>query len=160
MTDWQTPRGFFDHLDSVCHFAVDAAANESNHLLPSWYGPNSPLGEDALTVPKWLSPAWCNPPYGSGIEKWLDKFVEQRGLGNIIVALLPARVETRWWYEKVINQRVDVMMLVGRVPFEHPTLKKKTQPDHASALLIYGPENTGRVTWVDWKRAFAEKENK
>lgn len=148
--EWQTPRGLFDRLNAACGFQVDAAANESNHLLDNYYGPGSPLGDDALAVVKWLSPAFCNPPYGEGMEKWLDKFIEQAKLGVTTVALLPARISTRWWYEKVVPFS-DIIFLVGRVPFIDPNRTKPSQPDHPSALCFYTPLPTGRVSWLDWK---------
>lgn len=148
--EWQTPRGLFDRLDAACGFKVDAAANEANHLLDNYYGPGSPLGEDALAVLKWLSPAFCNPPYGEGMERWLEKFIEQAKLGVTTVAVLPARISTRWWYSKVVPF-ADIIFLVGRVPFIDPNRTKPSQPDHPSALCFYTPLPTGRVSWMDWK---------
>lgn len=171
-------------------FKVDAAADSANHLVDQWYGPGSSLGEDALAVPKWLSPAWCNPPYGKGIEAWLDKFVEQAELGNQVVALLPARVETQWWRKYVVDSKADILFLIGRVPFGRPCSAcsgtatvhgwvltndegtqtspyasgpcpkcdaegitfRGTQPDHASALIMYFPGMSGIVTWIDWRK--------
>lgn len=154
--EWQTPRGLFDRLDAACGFKVDAAANEANHLLDAYYGPGSQLGEDALAVPKWLSPAFCNPPYGEGMEKWLEKFIEQAKLGVTTVAVLPARISTRWWYEKVVPF-ADIIFLVGRIPFIDPNRTKPSQPDHPSALCFYTPLPTGRVSWMDWKTKYAPK---
>jgi phage N-6-adenine-methyltransferase len=149
--DWQTPPLLFNALHYTCNFKVDAAASGENHLVEDWYGPGSPLGEDALAVEKWLSPAWCNPPYGKGIERWLDKFIEESTIHHgKVVALLPARVETRWWYEKVVPW-CDIIFLVGRVPFLLPGREKPSQPDHASALCIYEPTSSGKVSWIDWK---------
>ena len=153
MTDWGTPKVLFDPLNELLQFKVDAAADSSNHLLPEWYGPGSLLGEDALDVPIWLSPAWCNPPYGRGIERWLKKFIEQKELGNRVVALVPARTEVRWWYDYVVPE-ANIIFLVGRVPFVDPARTKPTQPDHGSALLTYEPGSGQNITWIDWKARF------
>lgn len=151
-TAWQTPAALFDRLsEAVGGFAVDAAANEENHLVDTWYGPGSPVAEDALSVPEWLNPAWCNPPYGKGLQSWILKFVEQGNLGVSVVALLPAYVEDRWWYEGVVKPGADVLFLVGRVPFERPGLVKASRPRHASAIVIYGPTAMGKVGWLDWR---------
>lgn len=149
-TSWQTPLSLFNRLNGDAHFLVDAAASEANHLVPKWYGPGSSLGEDALSINKWLSPAFCNPPYGRGMGRWLDKFIEQAALGTTIVALLPARVEARWWYEKVV-QHADILFLVGRVPYIRPDRTKPSQPDHPSAVCLYHSLPTRRVSWLDWK---------
>lgn len=155
MTNWQTPSILFDPLNRACEFAVDAAADGVNTLCDKFYGPGSSISEDALTVPRWLSPAWCNPPYGRGIERWLDKFIEQLQLGNSVVALLPANTEVRWWYEKVVPYS-SIIFLVGRVPFHDPGRTRPTQPDHGSALCFYTPADAlnRRVEWLDWKERF------
>ena len=149
-TDWQTPKVLWEKIKGV-GFNVDAAADSNNHLCDSWYGPGSALGEDALLVDQWLSPAFCNPPYGRGIEQWLDKFIEQSRLGAQIMALLPANIEARWWFEKVIEQHCDIFFLVGRVPFVDPTRTKPSQPNHGSALVLYEDITRGRIEWLDWK---------
>jgi phage N-6-adenine-methyltransferase len=148
-TDWQTPPALFLPLHLQVVFKVDAAADQSNHLLPVWYGPGG-TAEDALGVADWLSPAFCNPPYGSDIERWLDKFIEQVNRGHEVVALLPARVDTRWWFEKVV-QHADIMFLVGRVPFIGPDRLKPSQPDHGSTLCCYSPFANRRVGWKEWR---------
>ena len=132
-------------------FAVDAAADHTNHLCPSWYGPGG-VYEDALSVPEWLSPAFCNPPYGKGIDKWLEKFIEQTSLGVTTVALLPARTESRWWAEGIIG-KAEIIFLTGRVPFWKPGLDKPSQPDHPSAVCIYSPLGpSAQPRWLDWRR--------
>lgn len=182
-TEWQTPKALFKHLDTAAGgFAVDAAANKQNALIERYYGPGSPLGEDALAIPEWLSPAWCNPPYGKGITKWVDKFLEQGQLGVSTVALLPAYTDRHWWYEKIVQPGADIIFLVGRVQFERPckacsgTGKSMfastpptpaegscaacnatgsvpgTQPYNASAIVVFGPTAAGRTGWLDWRK--------
>lgn len=149
-TDWQTPKGLFEKLDKIAGgFKVDAAANGENHLCPVWYGPDSPTATDALAVEKWLSPAFCNPPYGKGIERWLEKFNEQKELGQTVIALLPARVETQWWANLVVPN-CDILFLIGRVPFGRPG-GGKSQPDHASAVCVFEPSSIGRIGWWNWR---------
>jgi hypothetical protein len=109
---------------AVGGFAVDAAADQYNHLCETWYGPGSEH-EDALAVKTWASPAWCNPPYTrDGITDWLKKFREQGYAGVNVVALIPASVETEWWYEHVAaaveSGAADLIFLKGRVMFQRP----------------------------------------
>lgn len=160
MTNWQTPRILYDELDRcVGGFAVDSAADHSNHLHPDYYGPGSRLGEDALALDRWLSPAFCNPPYGKGLDKWVQKFIEQAKLGNTVVALLPANTEVRWWFEYVV-QHSSIIFLVGRVPYINPERAKPTQPDHASAVCLFEPNLVGgNVCWLDWKARIAARGN-
>jgi phage N-6-adenine-methyltransferase len=150
-TSWRTPKPLFHFLHHIYHFEVDAAADGDNHLLPFWYGPGG-MDEDALTVESWASPAWCNPPYGKGIDRWLEKFVEQSSQhSNTIVALLPARTETLWWAKGIVPY-ADIIFLTGRVPFVGPHKGKKSQPDHPSAICIYSPLSGGSTKWWDWRK--------
>lgn len=124
--NWKTPPKLFNLINTaVGGFKVDAAADQFNHLLPHWYGPGSPLAEDALDpFFQWLSPAWCNPPYGKGLEKWLKQFEAQGASGVGVVALIPASVETGWWHDWVAKGleggSCDVIFLKGRVNFLKP----------------------------------------
>lgn len=179
-TDWRTPRGLFDPLDKlVGGFAVDAAGDKDTSLCERWYGPGSDLGEDALAIEEWLSPAWCNPPYGKGLEQWLDKFHEQSLRDVVVVALLPAYTDRRWWFEKVVKSGADIIFLVGRVPFERECPEcygvgpvtcgtcqgskldpKPSRPNHGSALVLYSPTQQGSVGWVDWRKQYKVEETK
>lgn len=170
-TGWRTPKRLFNKLDrSIGGFAVDAAADSTNHLVPAWYGEGG-VYPDALLVERWLSPAWCNPPYGKGLQSYLDKILEQLEMGCTIMALLPAYTERKWWFEKVVPY-ADILFLVGRVPFERPCAgcggtgraeesecgscnatgvdNKKSQPRDPSAICIFTPGATGRVGWLEW----------
>ena len=152
-TKWRTPSGLYEGLNKVVGgFAVDAAADETDHLSEVWYGPGG-IHEDALEVPVWASPSFCNPPYLSGKawEQWLEKFVEQAGLGMDIVALLPAKTGTEWWYKYVVMPRCNIFFLKGRVPFELSGMTKPSAPNHDSAVVHYGSQSSGMVTWIDWK---------
>ena len=153
-TSWQTPAGLFNYLDMIYGFNVDAAADQKSKKHYTYYGPGSEFGEDALAVERWMSPAFCNPPYGKGIEKWLEKFVEQSSQRSVTtVALLPARTESRWWAKGIVPY-ASVIFLTGRVPFVGPDQAsgKKPQPDHPSALCIYQPLPPAAPRWWDWRK--------
>ncbi len=156
--NWQTPKVIYDKLNAAAGgFLLDAAAEASNALAPNYYGPGSPLAEDALGVPLWLSPAFCNPPYlkGKRWDAWMEKFVEQGKLGVKVVTILPAKVGTEWWSKYVVDAHADIMFFVGRLPFTQPGMEKPSQPNHDSALVIYGPLTQGKVSWLHWKSVVA-----
>ncbi len=74
--DHETPDDLFDQLNAEFHFGLDAAANEANHKCERWLGPGG-LVPDALSGVRWShyaegKPIWLNPPYGRGIEAWLE----------------------------------------------------------------------------------------
>jgi phage N-6-adenine-methyltransferase len=81
----------------------DLAANESNHVVPWWFGPGSQFGEDSLTIP-WTEKAggllWLNPPFGR-IAEFAAKCKAEARLGAKIIMLIPASVSTNWFAEHV-----------------------------------------------------------
>ncbi len=61
---------------------------------------------------------FCNPPYGKEVPKWVHKAYESvREPGTVVVMLLPARTDTRWFQEWIYH-RAEVRFLCGRVKFE------------------------------------------
>jgi site-specific DNA-methyltransferase (adenine-specific) len=57
---------------------------------------------------------FMNPPYGRHIGKWVQKAATAEAL---VVCLLPARTDTRWWHDFVARPGVFVVFLKGRLRF-------------------------------------------
>jgi hypothetical protein len=56
-------------------------------------------------VQPWTGRVWCNPPYGREIGQWVAKAVGSTVVvptAELVVMLLPARTDTRWWHSYVI----------------------------------------------------------
>lgn len=143
-TEWGTPQNLFDYLDLDFHFNLDVCATANNAKCKAFYSPE----QDGLIQPWLESRCWCNPPYGRGSGGWLGKCV-----GNDVVALLPARTETKRF--KIVWEHADAICFIsGRLTFEgadHPA-------PFPSALAVFGfedveywehLENLGHV--VRWK---------
>jgi phage N-6-adenine-methyltransferase len=112
-----TPQALFDELDNQWEFILDAAADETNHKCPRWYGPGGEV-EDALSV-AWPidGPIWLNPPYSRGLQrKFVEKAIECSQSGGCVVALLPADTSTRLFHE-LIYGKYEVTFLKGRLKF-------------------------------------------
>lgn len=59
---------------------------------------------------------WLNPPYGRQVGRWVEKaYRESRSPGTVVVCLLPARTDTRWFHDYC--KRGEVEFLRGRVCF-------------------------------------------
>jgi site-specific DNA-methyltransferase (adenine-specific) len=61
-----------------------------------------------------------NPPYGrEQTNKWVQKaYEESRKKNCIVVALLPARTDTRWFHEYIYNKKgVTITFIKGRLKF-------------------------------------------
>lgn len=90
--------------------------------------------DDGLTQP-WTGTVWCNPPYGLGINLWLERLADH-GDG---IALVHARSNTRWFRE-ALARATAVCFIAGGVRFASD--RSGTQPPGGSpmpcVLLAYG----------------------
>jgi len=62
---------------------------------------------------------WCNPPY-SDITSWVRKAHEEVSSGRceVVVMLVPARTDTRWFHDWCYNKRgVEIEFVKGRLKF-------------------------------------------
>lgn len=111
--DWPTPRELFETLKAEFHFTLDAAASHTNTKVPSNYYTN----EDNGLVQPWTGTVWCNPPYGRGIGKWIEKAIQSANEGATVALLVPARTDSVW-FQQLLRQNPEVRFLAGRVTFE------------------------------------------
>jgi phage N-6-adenine-methyltransferase len=126
---WETPQVLFDKLNAKYHFTLDVCATVENAKCPHFFSPN----EDGLKQ-VWTGRCWMNPPYGKEISKWVEKAYQESGSGALVVALLPARTDTRWFHKFIYNQNgVTTHFVKGRVRFAH---SKHTAP-FPSLLVVF-----------------------
>lgn len=59
---------------------------------------------------------FCNPPYGRELPKWVKKSYEESKKGALVVMLLPARTDTRWFHDYIYG-KADIRFLKGRLKF-------------------------------------------
>lgn len=57
-----------------------------------------------------------NPPYGRVISDWIRKAYEESLKGALVVALIPARTDTRYWHEYVMRAK-EIRLVKGRLKF-------------------------------------------
>lgn len=93
--------------------------------------------EDGLAC-DWSGRVWLNPPFGKYAEDWLRKLVAH---GNGI-ALVPARTETRYWFELIWPHAAGVLFMRGRPHFHRPDGTRASANSGAPiALIAYGTPN-------------------
>jgi phage N-6-adenine-methyltransferase len=123
--EWETPNELFFALDPIYRFSLDVAASKSNAKIENYY-----TEADNGLEKEWKGRIWCNPPYGKGVGKWLEKCRREIEIGNCDVAvfLLPARTDTKWFHEYVWDKvshhprtGVQLQLLAGRLRFEGAT---------------------------------------
>lgn len=111
--DWETPQDFFDKLNTEFHFTLDVCANNQNTKVPNhWFG----VEQNALSQDWSPFICWMNPPYGREIVDWVRKASQEVQKGALVVALLPARTDTRWWWD-YIQDKQEVRFIKGRLRF-------------------------------------------
>lgn len=109
--EWETPQDFFDSLNTKYHFDLDVCATPENAKCRRYYTQE----QDGLKQP-WCGVCWCNPPYGRGIGKWVEKASYEATVGNTVVMLLPARTDTKWFHQ-YIYKKAEISFLAGRLKF-------------------------------------------
>ena len=132
-SDWRTPRALFDLLDREFAFDTDAAANADNALCRTFYGPGSPVRQNALTAAPWKGRCFLNPPYGKVIGEWTRKAWLTCVMGTpLVVALLPARTDTLWFYNSCVRHATEIRFIRGRIRFS-----EQGSAPFPSAIVIF-----------------------
>jgi phage N-6-adenine-methyltransferase len=127
--EWETPGEFFDAINRAFHFDLDVCATRANAKCERYYTKE----EDGLSR-AWRGVCWMNPPYGREISLWVRKAYESSlEEGTVVVCLLPARTDTRWWHEYVIAHAKCVVFIRGRLRFSG-----KGPAPFPSALVVFG----------------------
>lgn len=133
--EWETPRTLFDHLHRHLGFTMDAAASDTNKLLPRYY-----TKENSSLDHTWRwDRVWLNPPYSKKAAP--ARFVKKMAVEALAgVALLPARTETALWHNWVYPYAVGIFFFRGRLKFENPFVEteKPSPAPFPSALAFYG----------------------
>jgi site-specific DNA-methyltransferase (adenine-specific) len=130
--DWSTPQELFDALTAEFGpFTLDPASTHENTKCARHFT----IQEDGLSQ-DWGGAGeriWLNPPYGREIGRWLKLAVGAAMKGALVVALLPARPDTVWWWRYVL--RGQIRYLKGRLKFGG----SKTSAPFPSAVVIFRP---------------------
>ena len=115
--EWETPQDLFDGLNTEFHFTLDPCATEENAKCKKFY-----TKKDDGLFKSWRGESvFMNPPYGREIDKWVKKACAESGGANIIVALIPARTDTRYWHDYIFGSDVEIRFIKGRLKFINRT---------------------------------------
>lgn len=108
----ETPQEFFDKLNEEFSFDIDVCASSENAKCDIFFTKE----QDALAQ-RWKGICWCNPPYGREVGKWVKKaYISSKQSNCIVVMLLPARTDTKWFHEYIYNQ-AEIRFIKGRLKF-------------------------------------------
>lgn len=110
--EWETPKWLFDELDNEFHFNLDPCASRGNAKCERYFTKE----DDGLTQ-DWEGIVFVNSPYGRAIGNWVRKAYTSAAVARTatVVCLIPARTDTRWWWEFV--SKGEVRFIKGRLKF-------------------------------------------
>lgn len=111
--EWSTPPAFVEAMAAEFGpFDLDVCCRPETAKAARFYT----KADDGLSRP-WVGRVWLNPPY-SKPRPWLEKAASEvaAGRATVVVALLPASVDTRWFHEAVLG-RAELRFVRGRVRF-------------------------------------------
>jgi phage N-6-adenine-methyltransferase len=102
----------FSQLDREFAFTLDACTTAENNKSERFFSPY----DNGLSQ-RWEGRVWCNPRYGRAVGQWVKKAWQAAlsGEAELVVCLLPARVDTAWWHD--FRARGEVRFLRGRLRF-------------------------------------------
>ena len=127
--DWETPLPFFKMLNDFYKFTLDACATSHTAKCKKFFTKE----DDALSKDWKGHSVFMNPPYGSGIGKWVEKaYLESKKPSTLVVCLLPARTDTRWWHDWCTKASV-VLIVKGRLRFSNA----KASCPFPSAVVVF-----------------------
>ena len=109
--EWETPQLLFNELSLMYGgFTLDPCATPQNAKCVTYFTRQ----QDGLAH-RWQGKVFMNPPYGRDIGRWVKKAYEESLDGALVVCLLPARTDTRWWHDYA--KHGYVYFLRGRLRF-------------------------------------------
>lgn len=127
---WATPQDFFDKLNAEFHFTLDPCATAENAKCKKFYT----MAEDGLKQDWEGETVFCNPPYGRAICDWVKKcYTESKKPGTVVVALIPARTDTRYFHEFVYHKAKEIRFVKGRLKFGN----SKTNAPFPSMVVLF-----------------------
>jgi hypothetical protein len=86
---------------------------------------------------KWFGRVYLNPPYGKGMDVWLEKLkIHKNG-----IALIFARTETKCFFKHIWDDADAVLFVKGRIKFLDINGKQKGTPGAPSVFIAYGEDN-------------------
>jgi site-specific DNA-methyltransferase (adenine-specific) len=142
--EWATPAYVFNALDAEFHFTLDVCATRENAKCDTYFDKAS----NGLSQ-SWGGICFMNPPYGKEIGKWMEKAYREAQKGAVVVCLIPARPDTRWWHDWVMKAQ-EIRFVRGRLKF----VGGKYPAPFPSCVIIFldSPQTQPKLSSMRFKR--------
>lgn len=141
--EWRTPPELFNDLDLEFDFTLDPCTTPDNPLRTPLFFTEADNGLEQ----DWKDHVvFMNPPYGREVAAWTRKARSEVARGcSVVVGLLPASTDLRWWHEDVVGH-AEVRYIRGRVRFltDGPY---RASGFFASVIVVWRYENSLLVRW-------------
>jgi len=129
---WETPDLIFNDLNRVFNFTLDVCATNKNTKIPENYF--SPA-DNGLEKDWQNNVCFMNPPYGRDVQDWVKKAYNESLKGTTVVALVPARTDTKWFQD---CWKADYLYFIkGRVKFKDEDGNSTGSATFPSVLVIW-----------------------
>ena len=129
--EWYTPK---EIIDALGEFDLDPCSPINPPFVHAKN--NFTVKENGLNK-IWFGRVYMNPPYGKGMEMWIEK-LKNHGNG---IALIFARTETKVFFNFIWDYADAVLFVKGRIKFFNLEGKQVGTPGAPSVFIAYGKEN-------------------
>ena len=136
--NWSTPQEFFDKLNwRFGPFNLDPCASEDNAKCNNFFTEK----QNGLSETWEGHTVFVNPPYGRGIDKWIEKGYRESLKGDTkVVMLIPARTDTKYWH-KYVMMASELYFVKGRLKFGD----SQNSAPFPSAVVVFDGESKQQV---------------
>ncbi len=131
LTGWETPQDFFDKLHKEYRFTLDPCATKKNTKCKKFFT----IEQDGLKQSWAGERVFMNPPYGRQVWRWVEKAYEESKRGALVVCLLLARTDTRWFHHWAVEGQIRFVK--GRLSFWNG--KKHDRCPAPSIVVVFKP---------------------
>jgi phage N-6-adenine-methyltransferase len=127
--EYETPDDLYKHYNKIFNFDGDVCANINNTKHKKNFFDKNDNG----LIKDWWKKNWMNPPYGNQISLWVKKAYDESKKNKLVVCLLPARTDTKWWHDYVLKSN-HIHFIKGRLRFNN----LNSSAPFPSAIVIFG----------------------
>jgi site-specific DNA-methyltransferase (adenine-specific) len=141
--EWSTPQDFFEKLSwRFGPFDLDPAADTTNTKCTNFFTSD----DDGLTKDWGGYTSFVNPPYGRGIDRWIQKaYNEAKKNDTKVVMLIPARTDTKYWHDYVMKA-AEIHFVKGRLKFGD---SQNSAPFPSAVVVFDGSPTLQRVESIN-----------
>ena len=129
--EWETPLDLYNKLNTIYKFTLDPCCTKESAKCVNYY-----TKEDNGLIQDWSNEVvFMNPPYGRKTGLWVEKAYRESLKGAIVVCLISARTDTKYWHNYIFKYAKKILFMKGRVRFVNGN--KKASAPFPSAIVEF-----------------------